>query len=84
MSRGFPLPEIDNWNTGMLIDWAIEYDRMQKRSRGEPVYDDYERYQQLKAMEEQVELLHSQGKIKPDKYKSYKETLADCERRLKG
>lgn len=56
---------------------------MQKRSRGEPVYDDYERYQQLKAMEPQIEQLNAQGKIKPEKYQSYKKTLADCERKLR-
>lgn len=83
MSRGFPLSEIENWNTGMLIDWALEHDRMQKRSRGEPVYDDYERYQQLKAMEPQIEQLNAQGKIKPERYQSYKKTLADCERKLR-
>ncbi len=84
MSRGFPLSEIDNWNTGMLIDWALEYDRMQKRARGEAVHDEYERYKQLKAMEPQIEELHAQGRIRAAKYESYKQTLADCERRLRG
>lgn len=84
MSRGFPLPEIDNWNTGMLIDWALEYDRMQKRARGEYVPDDYERYKQLKSMERQIEELYAAGKIRPEKYNSYKNTLAECERRLRG
>ena len=83
MSRGFPLSELENWNTGMLIDWALEHDRMQKLSRGDPVYDDYERYQQLKAVEPQIEQLNEQGKIKPKKYQSYKKTLADCERKLR-
>lgn len=84
MSRGFPVSELDNWNTGMLIDWAMEHDRMQRRQRGEYVPDDYERYKQLKAMQPQIEELHEQGKIKPERYQSYKNTLAECERKLRG
>lgn len=84
MSRGFPLPEIDNWNTGMLIDWAFEYDTQKKRQRGEVVHDEFERYKQLKAMEPQIEELYAQGRIRPERYRSYKATLADCERKLKG
>lgn len=83
MSRGFPLSEIENWNTGMLIDWVHEYDRMQKRARGEYVPDEYERYKQLKAMEAQIEELYAAGRIKPEKYRSYKNTLADCEKKLR-
>lgn len=83
MSRGFPLSEIDNWNTGMLIDWAMEYDRMQKRQNGEYVPDELERYKQLKAMEQQIEELNASGRIKPEKYKSYRNTLEECERKLR-
>lgn len=82
MSRGFPLHEIDAWNTGDLIDWAREHDRSLKRERGEDVRDPYEQYQQLKAMQPDIERMHAAGEIKEAKYKSYKDTLAQCEREL--
>lgn len=84
MQRGFPLSEIDSWNTGSLIDWASEYDRMQRIQRGETVHDDYERYQTLKAMQPQIEKMHAAGEIKEYKYKQYCETLRNCEEKLRG
>ena len=50
MSRGFPLSEIDAWNTGDLIDWSKEHDRGIRRARGEDVPDPYEQYQKLMDM----------------------------------
>ena len=82
--RGFPLSELDNWNTGDLIDWACEHDRLQKIARGEYVPDDFERYEQLKAMENQIEELHKAGKIREDKYRSYRAEIDRCEMILKG
>ena len=82
MIRGFPLSEIDLWNTGSLIDWALEHDRQLKISRGEVVRDDYERYQTLKAMEQQIEEMHKKGLIREAKYKAYRESLAECARKL--
>ena len=82
MSRGFPLSEIDAWNTGDLIDWAREHDRQIKRERGEDVRDQFEQYQQLKAMQPDIERMYAAGEIKEAKYKSYKDTLAQCEREL--
>lgn len=83
MNRGFPLSEIDNWNTGSLVDWAMEHDRQERRSRGETVKDPYEQYQQLKAIEQQIETMHAAGQIKEGKYKAYRSALEDCERKLK-
>ena len=37
--RGFPLSELDEWNTGMLINWCIEHDRSQRKANGETVHD---------------------------------------------
>lgn len=83
MRRGFPLSEIDNWNTGSLIDWALEHDRQQRRARGEDVKDPYEQYESLKAMEQQIEQMHACGQIKDAKYKAYRTALEDCERKLR-
>ena len=83
MSRGFPLQEIDAWNTGDLIDWAKEHDREILRSRGEDVRDPYEQYQKLKEMEPEIEEMYAAGQIKEAKYQSFKKTLADCEAQLK-
>lgn len=83
MSRGFPLSEIDAWNTGDLIDWAKEHDRSILRARGEDVPDPYEQYQKLKAMEPEIERMHDAGQIREAKYKSYKQALATCEKQLR-
>ena len=84
MSRGFPLQEIDTWNTGDLIDWMKEHDRMIKRARGENVPDPYDQYKKLKAMEPEIDKLHAAGKIKEAKYRSYKQALETAEKQLKG
>ena len=84
MSRGFPLSEIDNWNTGDLVDWIKEHDRNILRARGEDVPDPYEQYQTLKAMEPDIEHMHAAGHIREAKYQSYKKTLAECEAQLRG
>ena len=83
MSRGFPLPEIDSWNTGDLIDWAKAHDRNIRIARGEEVKDPYEQYKNLKAMEPEIERLHAEGKIKEVKYQSYRKTLETCEKQLR-
>jgi hypothetical protein len=84
MARGFPLSEIDGWNTGDLIDWAMEHDRQLRKARGEHVPDAYEQYRKLKAMEKSIEEMHAAGTIREEKYRSYRETLERCEARLKG
>lgn len=82
-ARGFPLSELDNWNTGALIDWALETDRIRKRQRGETVEDPYEQYLKLKEMEPDIDAMYAAGEIKESKYQSYKRTLAECEKKLK-
>ena len=82
MSRGFPLSEIDAWNTGDLIDWAKEHDRSIRRAHGEDVRDPYEQYQTLKAMEPEIERMHAAGQIRKAKYISYKKALEECEKQL--
>lgn len=83
MSRGFPLAEIDNWNTGDLIDWVYAHDNRIRQRNGEVVPDRYEQYLQLKAMEPDIEEMHRNGQIKEYKYESYRRTLEECELRLK-
>lgn len=84
MSRGFPLDQIDVWNTGDLIDWAKETERNIRRAKGEDVRDPYEQYQTLKAMEPEIERMHAAGEIREAKYKSYKQALATAEKQLRG
>lgn len=83
MSRGFPLAEIDAWNTGDLIDWCAARERHIRIQRGETVEDPYEQYQTLKAMEPDIEEMYAAGKIKEAKYQSYRRTLEECEKKLK-
>lgn len=83
MSRGFPLSEIDAWNTGDLIDWAKEHDRSILRARGEDVRDPYEQYQKLKAMEPDIERMHDAGQIRESKYQSYRKAIEECEKQLR-
>lgn len=84
MARGFPLSEIDSWNTGDLIDWAAEHDRRIRKSRGEHVPDEYERYKKLKAMEHSIEAMHAAGTIREEKYQAFRRTLDACEEKLRG
>lgn len=79
MRRGFPLSEVDNWDTGMLLNWCFEHDRMQRVEAGEVVHDQMERYKIMKDMEPEMDRMYASGEIKEYKYKQYKETLRRCE-----
>lgn len=78
MRRGFPLSEIDSWDTGMLMNYCFEHDRFAKQLNGEAVHDDAQRYAQLKAMEPEMDRLYAEGKVKDHKYKEYKAVLKHC------
>ena len=80
--RGFPLPELDDWNVGMIVDWVCEHDKIQKRMRGETVEEPYEQYLTLKAMEPEIDEMYAAGQIRKEKYESYKESLRICEMQL--
>ena len=82
MRRGFPLPELDTWDTGMLLNWCYEYDRLIKQQNGEVVHDDAERFRVLKEMEPEMDRMYAAGEIKEYKYKEYKATLKRCEELL--
>lgn len=83
MSMGFPLSELDNWNTGDLIDLITAHNRRMRMRNGENVPDPYEQYLTLKAMEPDIEEMYKAGQIRQSKYESYRRTLEECERRLK-
>lgn len=51
--RGFPLSELDEWNTGMLFDWCYEVDRIKRKANGEK--DEYDRYQTMKEIEPEID-----------------------------
>lgn len=84
MRRGFPLSELDNWDTGMLFNFCAEHDRFAKIQRGEVVHDQMERYRVLKAMQPEMERRYAAGEIKEHKYRQYMETLKKCEELLGG
>ena len=84
MRRGFPLSELDNWDTGMLFNFCAEHDRFAKIQRGEVVHDQMERYRVLKEMKPEMERRYSAGEIKEHKYRQYMETLKKCEELLGG
>ena len=79
MRRGFPLPEVDNWDTGMLLNYCYEYDNMQKRQNGEVVHDNLQRYRALKEMEPEMDRRYAAGEIKQFKYDEYKAALRRCQ-----
>ncbi|MBP0974490.1 MAG: hypothetical protein J6P20_00340, partial [Oscillospiraceae bacterium] len=81
--RGFPLSELDDWNTGMVIDWIMEKDRIIRRQRGERVEDPYEQYLQLKEMEPDIEEMYKAGQIREQKYQSYRSALERCEEQIR-
>lgn len=82
MRRGFPLPEVDNWDTGMLMNYVFEYDAMVKRQNGEVVHDNLARYRAMKEMEPEMDARYASGEIKEHKYREYKEALRRCEMAL--
>ena len=84
MRRGFPLSEVDIWDTGMLLNFCYEHDRMIKRQNGETVHDDLKRYEVLKEMEPEIERMFAAGEIKEAKYREYKAALKRCEEMLGG
>lgn len=84
MRRGFPLPEVDNWDTGMLFNFCAEHDRMIRQSNGEVVHDNLQRYRVLKEMEPEMDRRYAAGEIKEHKYREYKATLKKCEDLLGG
>lgn len=79
IAREFPLSAWDDFTIGMLLNYIYAYDRMQKRIHGQHVSDPEEQYRQLKSMEDQVERMYREGKIKKYKYESYKQSLARWE-----
>ena len=82
MQRQFPLSEIDNWNTGDLIDYCFEWDAMKREQSGEKVHDNFERYQTLKNMQPEIERLYAAGQIKKAKYDQYIANLAKAKEML--
>lgn len=79
--RGFPLSELDEWNTGMLFDWCYEVDRIKRKANGEK--DDYDRYQTMKKIEPEIDEQYANGQINEEKYRSFKETIANYEKRMR-
>lgn len=73
---------MDTWNTGQCIDFAMEYDRIQKRMRGEEVQDPYQQYLNMKQMEPDVDEMYRNGQIRESKYQSFKQAIAVCEMQL--
>lgn len=59
----------------MAINYCCAYDRMKRRQRGERVPDPEQQYKVLKAMEQTIEKRYAEGKIKQEKYESYKKSL---------
>lgn len=84
MRRGFPLSELDNWDTGMLFNFCAEHDRFAKIQRGEVVHDQMERYRVLKEMQPEMERRYAAGEIKEHNYRQYMEILKKCEELLGG
>ena len=80
--RGFPISELDEWNTGMLINWCYAHDRAQRKANGEEVHDNFKRYQTLKALEPEIDQQYAEGLIDEKKYRSYKDSLAAAEKAM--
>lgn len=84
MRRGFPLSEVDGWDTGMLLNFCYEHDSMIRRQNGEIVHDNMERYRIVKSLEPEMERRYKDGTLKEAKYRQYKELLAKAEKMLGG
>ena len=82
ITRGFPLSELDKWNTGTLVNWCYEHDRSIRKQRGEEVHDNFKRYQTLKALEPEIDKQYADGLIDEKKYRSYKDSLEQAEKAM--
>jgi hypothetical protein len=81
--RNLPPSAWGEMTVGMLVNYCAEYDREQKRIRGERVNDPEEHYQHLKLIEPDIEILYRMGKVSETKYKSFRKTIEDYENLLK-
>ena len=70
---------MDSFSYGMLINYCKAHDRLERIRRGETVPDPERQYRELKALEPYIEEQYALGKIKKEKYDSYKKSLADWE-----
>ena len=78
-ARGFAVADMDNFIYGMLLNYCKAHDRLERIRRGEPVPDAEKQYRELKALEPYIEEQYALGKIKQEKYDSYKKSLAEWE-----
>lgn len=78
-ARGLTLADFEICTVGMLINYCHEYDRMKLKSQGKTIADPEERYCQLKAIEPQVDEKFARGEISEEKYRKYKQSLAEWE-----
>lgn len=82
LMSGFPLSEVDNYNTGMLLDICYEVKRIKGKANGDK--DEYDRYQTMKKIEPEIDEQYENGQINEEKYKSFKETIANYEKQMGG
>ena len=73
---------MDNWTTGMLINWCYTHERNQRRKSGEEVHDNYKRYLALKSIEPDIDQQYAAGEIDETNYRSYKDSLAQAEKAM--
>lgn len=79
--KGFPLSEIDKWNTGTLFDWCYAVDRIRRKANGEK--DDLDRYETMKKIEPEIDEQYKNGIITEEKYQNFKNTIANYEKRMR-
>lgn len=81
--RNLPPSAWGEMTVGMLVNYCCEYDREQRRIRGERVADPEEQYQHLKLIEPDIEALYKMGKVSETKYQSFKKSIRDYENLLR-
>lgn len=79
--RGFTVADFDKFTYGMLINYCREYDRCQRRSRGEKVEDTEKQYKKLKKIMPLIEQKYANGEISKAQYDGYIRPILDYERR---
>lgn len=79
LMRGLTIADFDRFTYGMLINFAMEYDRIQRRLAGEEVPDEEEQYQKLKAAQPLIQERLEKGEISPEKYEEYMRPIWEWE-----
>lgn len=67
----------------MLLELCSEMNEIKRKAQGDVSPSEYEKYQKLKAIEPVIDEQYENGEIEEERYKSFKETIANYEKQMR-